>query len=1151
MSAGPPSPQNTKEALQLSIRFLQERLAKLEAELEEIRASKSWRVTAPLRSSRRIIGSFKSLHKAPGRAGRMLFHGLPVSDLTRSRVRNAVYRSFGPLLRNSDSYRFWAGQRQEQAVSGELTADVSFEELVKRAGEAPLAFTEVATPRVSIVIPAFNEIALTRQCLASLVQLTSTCPFEVIVIDDASEDETPEVLQEIQGLRFLRNEENLGFLKTCNRAALKARGEFIVFLNNDTVVVPGWLDELLATFEARPDAGLVGSRLVYPSGRLQEAGGLVFEDGSAANAGRDSDPDEPAWNYLREVDYCSAASLMIKAELFRKLGGFDETYAPAYYEDTDLAMRVRSAGYKVYCQPLSMVYHVEGGTAGIDLAQGMKAYQVINQRRFHERWHEELKKFGPPDLHQGLARDRWCRSHAVVVDVWPRPDRDSGSIDTVNLLENLRDMGFKVSFIPENTSEHFGAYTRALQRAGIECWYAPYLGSFESWLETQSTVIDLFVLRRHAASKERLAAIRNRFPEARVVYDTVDLNFLRLQREAESLDSDELRAEAARKSKEELSLVRDMDATIVVSPAEEELLNEVEPDAIVHCIPFQREIFGRKADFDSRRDIVFIGNYMHTPNVDAVTWFVEQVWPGVSEILPEARFRVIGSDLPNSLRKLGGERVDYLGYVEDLDQVFERARISVAPLRFGAGIKGKVATSLSHGVPVVATTIAAEGMGGTDGEHWLLAEEAGAFAEAVVKSYRDPQIWRQLSDGGMKLVESIYSAEAGRQRLAALLSDLGLAGDPADSFRVETPGPKEEWEPAVQAIAFYLPQFHPIEENDRWWGRGFTEWTNVSRARPLFPGHYQPHLPADLGFYDLRLPEARAAQAELAQEAGIGGFCYYHYWFGGRRLLERPFESVLSSGTPDLPFCLCWANENWTRRWDGLNQEILMAQDHSDANDRAFIRDLFRAFDDPRYIRIAGKPLLLVYRTEILPDAARTAEIWREECHKAGIGEIHLCRGETFSIEDPAERGFDSSYEFPPLLMPVVKLEPEEAMGPEATEAAARFNGRLHSYEDLADYVTHRKAVPWRRFNGVSVSWDNSARVGDRAMIWLDATPERYARWLMKAAEQTVLNNPVGERILFINAWNEWAEGCHLEPDQHYGHGWLTATRAALAAVHG
>src|SRR5215471_1865027 len=216
-------------------------------------------------------------------------------------------------------------------------------------------------------------------------------------------------------------------------------------------------------------------------------------------------------------------------------------------------------------------------------------------------------------------------------------------------------------------------------------------------------------------------------------------------------------------------------------------------------------------------------------------------------------------------------------------------------------------------------------------------------------------------------------------------------------------------------IAFYLPQFHPIPENDRWWGQGFTEWTNVAKARPLFRGHHQPHLPADLGFYDLRVPEVRQEQADMARQYGISGFCYYHYWFHGRRLLSRPFDEVLASGRPNFPFCLCWANENWTRSWDGTDREVLLPQRHSPEDDRAHIEYLLQAFQDMRYVRIDGRPLFLVYRTELLPDPARTAEIWRQRAHVAGIGDLYLARVESFvSDTDPRAIGFDAAIEFAP-----------------------------------------------------------------------------------------------------------------------------------------
>lgn len=347
-------------------------------------------------------------------------------------------------------------------------------------------------------------------------------------------------------------------------------------------------------------------------------------------------------------------------------------------------------------------------------------------------------------------------------------------------------------------------------------------------------------------------------------------------------------------------------------------------------------------------------------------------------------------------------------------------------------------------------------------------------------------------------------------------------------------------------IAFYLPQYHPIPENDAWWSKGFTEWTNVTKAKPLFRGHYQPNLPADLGFYDLRLPEIREAQADLASQYGIHGFCYYHYWFQGRRLLERPFNEVLASGRPDFPFCLCWANENWTRRWDGRESEVLIAQKYSQEDDIAHIRWLARAFTDRRYIRVEGKPLFLVYRAGDLADAARTAEIWRTEALRAGIGDIFLCSVSTVfpgSPSDPRLIGFDASVEFQPAAYQF----PQRNLMVRAWKRLRRgLSGNVRMlYADLVDQALRTPNPDYLRFRCVLPSWDNTPRRRANALIIEGNSPTLFGQWL----EGTIARSPVlasGEKIIFINAWNEWAEGNHLEPSQRWGRAFLEVTREVV-----
>jgi lipopolysaccharide biosynthesis protein len=349
--------------------------------------------------------------------------------------------------------------------------------------------------------------------------------------------------------------------------------------------------------------------------------------------------------------------------------------------------------------------------------------------------------------------------------------------------------------------------------------------------------------------------------------------------------------------------------------------------------------------------------------------------------------------------------------------------------------------------------------------------------------------------------------------------------------------------PSARLIAFYLPQFHPISENDEWWGRGFTEWTNVTRARPLFPGHYQPRLPADLGFCDLRVPETRQAQADLAREYGIHGFCYYHYWFNGRRLLERPFNEVLHSGEPDFPFCLCWANENWTRRWDGFDSEVLLGQRYSAEDDIDHIRSLAPAFSDARYIRINGRPLFILYRTELLPDVRATTDRWREEAVRIGIGELFLaCVEKSAAQGDPTRMGFDAAVQFQPQWDTLAHLH--HKAWHLLRSAGIYKRRRIFDYEEYIQLVMQEPRPSYPRFECVTPSWDNSARWKD-PVILANATPEAYGKWLQTAISRSQQIDRDGP-VVFVNAWNEWAEGNHLEPCRKWGRGYLEATRSAV-----
>jgi hypothetical protein len=358
-----------------------------------------------------------------------------------------------------------------------------------------------------------------------------------------------------------------------------------------------------------------------------------------------------------------------------------------------------------------------------------------------------------------------------------------------------------------------------------------------------------------------------------------------------------------------------------------------------------------------------------------------------------------------------------------------------------------------------------------------------------------------------------------------------------EAGRNKTPPPPFD----VRLIAFYLPQFHPVEENDRWWGPGFTDWTNVTRATPLFEDHYQPRLPGALGFYDLRLDEVRHKQIELARAHGIHGFCYYYYWFNGRRILEKPLDRYIADTSIDFPFCICWANENWSRRWDGGNREVLLVQEHDTASDMKFIRDVIPLLKDPRYIRVNGMPLLVLYRADLLKLPTATTAGWREECEKAGLPGIHLCAAQTFDIGDPRPYGFDSALEFPPHRHAVGHIAQDMRSLPED------FKGWVCDYELVARHSLTAPVPDYPLYRGIFPSWDNTARKRLQALIFHHADPSRYEYWLRGLVEYTRQNLVGDQRIIFINAWNEWAEGAHLEPDLKHGSAYLDATLRALS----
>jgi GT2 family glycosyltransferase/glycosyltransferase involved in cell wall biosynthesis len=633
----------------------------------------------------------------------------------------------------------------------------------------PFALATSDRPLVSVIIPVYGKAQYTLACLRSIARHQPKALFEVIVVDDRSPDDSVALLEQIGGVKLLRNERNLGFVGSCNAGAAAARGDFLLFLNNDTQVMPNWLDGLLCCFGDHADCGIAGSRLVYPDGRLQEAGGLVFDDGSCWTAGRFEQRDAPAWRYRREVDYVSGAALMIRRELFQRIDGFDQRYAPAYYEDTDLAFAVRQQGLKVYYEPSSTIIHCEGISAGTDLHAGMKRHQLTNQATFAAKWKEAL--LAHPTAGTSLLRAlRWRRRGRVLVvdSMTPEPTRDSGSLRLSAMLRLLDEQGWAVSFLPDD-GRASDEEIRALGALGVEVLCRPWVSDLPHWLRAHGHGLRAVMLCRHTVAGQYASLVRKLAPKARLLFDTVDLHFLREQRAAELSGSASMARQAQSSRKSELALIEQSDVTFVVSPHEQALLAAELPHAKVELLSNIHEVFGCRRPYAGRRDLVFIGGYGHPPNVDAIRWIATDILPALHERVPNITVHVAG-DIPDAAREeLSAPGLVFHGRVPDLAPLMESALASLAPLRFGAGVKGKINMAMSHGLPVIATGTAVEGMRLQPDIDVMIAQDPAAFADAVARLASDETLWTSLSRNGLDNVDRHFSPRAAAATLRRVL----------------------------------------------------------------------------------------------------------------------------------------------------------------------------------------------------------------------------------------------------------------------------------------------------------------------------------------------------------------------------------------------
>ena len=629
------------------------------------------------------------------------------------------------------------GVGQSKAVSG-CDNPISF----------PIVIPTFEAIKVSIIIPVFNQWKYTAECIHSIVKSVNHINYEIIIADDCSTDETINASEFIHNVVVAKSETNVGFLANCNQASVFAKGEYIVLLNNDTLVHENWLLELVKVVESSADIGLVGSKLIYQDGKLQEAGGIVWRDGSAWNFGNGDDPLKPEYNYVKEVDYISAASVLVRATCWRELAGFDTRYAPAYYEDTDLSFAIKHMGYKVVYQPKSVVTHFEGQSHGKDLSKGIKAYQLLNQKKFREKWRHKLQAEHVANGHSIFnARDRSLdRRTILIVDHYvPWFDKDAGSRSTFMYVKFFVAMGYNVKFIGDNFYPH-QPYTDILAEMGVEVLHGAYYANhWKEWFITNQSFIDLVYLHRPHIAAKYIDFIKAN-SSAKILYQCHDLHHIRLQRASAITGCKNTLRLANEWEEKELTLFNKSDIGLTFSYDEKAYLNRLGLNCKVEQIPlFLYDNYEPSlSTFKERQDIMFVGGFNHSPNAEGVLWFLDKVFPLVLKQLPEVKFHIIGSEMPDSITCFESDNVIVYGYVSDseLKAIYGQVKVNVVPLLHGAGVKGKLVESLFYGTPFVATSVGLEGMNAAEYGFEFYDDEMH-FCNEVVLLLNDENYWHK------------------------------------------------------------------------------------------------------------------------------------------------------------------------------------------------------------------------------------------------------------------------------------------------------------------------------------------------------------------------------------------------------------------------
>ena len=748
-----------------------------ERELERIKASRSWRfmgyvwklrdIIVPRGSKRRLIGKItikfvkhpiRFLGKCtPTRIGKFFY------TLKREGVEGTSRKMDDCLVGNDIK------KTEIQIVS------ISQNEVKIISDYSVISVPKWDKPQVSIVIPVYNQFDYTYHCIESIVKNSGNITYEIIIADDCSTDITKQIENVICGIRVIRNAQNIRFLKNCNNAAKYAKGEYILFLNNDTQVQNNWLSPLVELIESDKTIGMVGSKLVYPDGRLQEAGGILWKDGSAWNYGNRSDPDLPEFNYVKDVDYISGAAIMIHSDLWNKIGGFDEQFVPAYYEDTDLAFEVRKNGYRVVYQPLSVVVHFEGVSNGTDTSSGQKAHQIENAKKFYEKWKNILLNEHFDNAQCVFsARDRSRNKETVlVIDHYiPTYDKDAGSRSIDHYLKLLVDLGLNVKFIGDNFY-HDTNYAPRYEQWGIEILYGVYYRDhWKDWIKENVDKIDYILLSRPHISIKYIDFLKEN-TNAKIVYYVQDLHFLREEREYEITKDPELLKSAQRVKKQEMYIMGKSDTVFTLSDVEKSIIDQHFGDgkAVVTPISYYSEFPQNPVDLDGKKGIIFVGGFGHRPNEDGILWFFDKVWQVVSNVLPDCTVTIIGSKPTEKVKALASDKVKITGFIsdEELEEYYQKSRLCIIPLRYGAGVKGKTIEAMYHRIPMVSTSVGIEGLEGIT-EYVQPADDANAFAERVIKLYTDDELAKTRAEGYCKYLKEHYSYESAKDLFAGVFS---------------------------------------------------------------------------------------------------------------------------------------------------------------------------------------------------------------------------------------------------------------------------------------------------------------------------------------------------------------------------------------------